>query len=326
MEYVGKLLNESEVPEIPEELRDCEHFTTVLSRLEELRIIVSGFARGDLAHMIKMRGFVAGGLKALQANLRHLTWQAQQVERGDFDQKVHFLGDFSTAFNNMVAQLAQTLSDLNQSKEELAELNRGLQEEVEQRVAAYIALKESEAKFRYLAEHDPLTGVLNRRSFYAILESELAKAHKVGMTCCLAMLDIDRFKNFNDLYGHVEGDRALKHVVTVAQGQLRQTDVIGRFGGEEFIVFFGGADADQGAIAAERIRRAIERLPVALSDGKEIPVTVSIGVTAILPEWFDEKKTIPHIEHYVSSADVGLYNAKTRGRNLIEVTLATKPL
>ena len=326
LEYIGKALNNPTVPELPEALRECEQFTAIFTRLMEMRTVVAGFAKGDLSHDIRMRGFIAGGLKNLQAHLRHMTWTTQQVELGDLNQKMVFLGDFSDAFNSMVAQLARSRQELTEKHEELEALNAGLVEEVDRRVAAYIALKESEAKFRYLAEHDPLTGVLNRRSFYAMLEAELAKASKAGGICCIAMLDIDRFKNFNDLYGHVEGDRALKHVVTIVQGQLRQTDFLGRFGGEEFILFFGSADADQGMIAAERIRRAIERTPVLLSDGTEISLTASIGLTAVHPEWFDENKTIAQIEQYVHSADIGLYNAKTGGRNLTEMTPAVKPV
>ena len=320
------MLNEPATPEIPQELLEDEQFAAVHARLNELRIIVAGFAKGDLSHNIGMRGFVAGGLKNLQAHLRHLTWQTQQVARGDFGQKVQFLGEFSVAFNSMIGQLDQTMKELKEKQEELTELNKNLVQEVELRVAAAIALKESEAHFKYLAEHDPLTGILNRRSFYSMLESELAKAHKIGAICCVAMLDVDRFKMFNDLYGHVEGDRALNHVVKVAQGQLRLTDRLGRFGGEEFIFFFGGADVNQGMIVAERIRKAIEMSPFTLANGQEVSMTACIGVKAVLPEWYDEMKMITHIEHYVHCADMALYTAKTDGRNLAKAAAIIKPL
>ena len=317
LKHIQGLLFESLVPAVPEELVENEDFVALHNRLAELRLVVSDFAKGDLSHPIKMRGFVAGSLKALQSNLRHLTWQAQQIERGDFNQKVHFLGDFSLAFNSMVTQLDQTMKELRQNQEALAGLNESLQDEVELRTAAAIALKKSEVRFKYLAEHDELTNVMNRRSFHAMLVSELSNAHENETACCIAFLDADRFKAFNDTYGHLDGDRALQHIVAIAQSHLRQSDMLGRYGGEEFIFFFASADLKQGVAAAERIRHAIEISPVKLSDGSEAPITVSIGVAVILPEWYSAENIDKLLEFYIAHADNALYKAKEAGRNIV---------
>lgn len=325
LKHIDALLGGATSPEIPAEFAECDKFIDLHHKMVELRFIISDFARGNLSHSIKMRGFVAGGLKALQSNLRHLTWQAQQVERGDFNQEVHFLGDFSVAFNSMVAQLDRTMKELKQNEEALTTLTESLQKEIDLRTAAATALKKSEARFKYLAEHDVLTNILNRRSFYALVMSELAMAHENDIHCCVALLDVDHFKVFNDTYGHTEGDKALQHIVSVAQGHLRQSDMLGRYGGEEFIFFFPKADLDQGMAVAERIRHAIENTPVKLSSGDEIPISASIGVATILPEWYDVDNADKILQFHIANADNALYKAKQIGRNAIHPAPAIEP-
>ena len=325
IKHIGELLDASSPPVIPEELAGNEGFFALHNRFMELRHIISDFAKGNLSHTINMRGFVAGGLKGLQSNLRHLTWQAQQVEQGDFNQEVYFLGDFSIAFNSMVAQLDRTMKELKQNEEALTVLTDSLQKEIDLRTAAANALKKSEARFKYLAEHDALTNTLNRRSFHAMILSELNNAHKSEATCCIALLDVDHFKTFNDTYGHTEGDAALQHIVAVAQGHLRQTDMLGRYGGEEFIFFFGKADLEQGMAVANRIRLAIEGSQVKLSNGTLVPISASIGVAVIKPEWYDTENIDQHLQFHIANADDALYKAKQVGRNTVKPAPITEP-
>lgn len=317
LKHIERLLNDSTPPAMLEELTGNESFVALHNKLTELRLITANFASGNLSDSIKMRGFVAGGLKGLQSNLRHLTWQVQQVEHGDFNQEVRFLGEFSVAFNNMVAQLDRTMKELKENEEILTSLAQSLQKEIHLHTAAVKALEKSEARFKYLAEHDALTNTLNRRSFYAMTLSELNNAHETGTVCCIALLDIDYFKMFNDTYGHSEGDNALKHTVAVIQEHLRQSDMLGRYGGEEFILFFNKADLEQGMTVAERIRHALEKSPVKLSNGNEIPISASIGVAAIMPEWHDAKNADAHLRFHITNADDALYKAKQAGRNLV---------
>ena len=323
--HIDGLLGGPSPPDIPEELAGNEGFVALHNRFMELRLTVSDFAKGNLSRTINMRGFVAGGLKALQSNLRHLTWQTQQIERGDFNQEVHFLGDFSAAFNSMVTQLDRTMKELKQNEDSLTVLTDSLQKEIDLRTAAANALKKSEERFKYLAEHDALTNTLNRRSFRAMILSELNNAHKNETTCCIALLDVDRFKIFNDTYGHTEGDTALKHIVAVAQEHLRQTDLLGRYGGEEFIFFFGKADIEQGMAVAERIRLAIKEMPVKLSNGDLVSISASIGVAVIKPEWYDAEHIDQHLQFHIANADNALYKAKQGGRNTVKPAPVTEP-
>lgn len=312
LEHIKKLLHSAQIPELPPELEDLRELHQYLV---ELRIILKRFSAGDFSQDVKLRGIVAGCLKTMQASLLHLAWQIKQVAQGDFTQRVDFLGDFSDSFNRMVVQLDSALTSLKQKETELLELTRSLEHEVEQRGQALHALQESETHFRYLAEHDALTSILNRRSFFSLAEMELRRMGLMNSSCCLALLDVDKFKNFNDTYGHLNGDEALKHVTKVAQQNLRQSDIIGRYGGEEFVFFFGAADINQGTMAAERIRRSIETTPVKLSDS-DVPITVSIG---LVPLSYDQIKA--HRKNIIplalEKADEALYKAKSEGRNRV---------
>ncbi len=312
---IGKLLNASTAPEIPAELADNSEFCELYANMQKLRSVLTQFAKGDLSNDISLRGFMAGSLKALQAHLRHLTWQVQQVEMGDLSQRVDFLGEFSISFNRMIVKLDNTLSTLRQKEEELTKLTSTLQHEVELRSLALKALQKSEAKFKYLAEHDTLTGALNRRSFIELANSELQNSMMSGKTCCVALLDVDHFKRFNDTYGHLEGDVALKHVAEMARSSLRHTDIMGRYGGEEFVFLFPGADLDNGILAAERIRMSIMDHPVVLG-GEEVRITASLGVTVITESSYAEFES-DLLSHAIRTADLAMYAAKEQGRNRV---------
>ena len=124
--FYHKMIHDPVMPEMPPEFAEVEGLADALERVSKLRNILDAFSRGDLSPDISLRGVIAGRLKALQANLLHLTWQIRQVADGDFSQRVDFMGEFSVSFNSMVEQLD----------------------------AALTALSKSEARFRYMAEHD----------------------------------------------------------------------------------------------------------------------------------------------------------------------------
>ncbi len=313
--HVRALLYSSLAPELPRELAEYQEMRELHAMLTALRSILSHFARGDLSEDIDLRGFIAGSLKALQAHLRHLTWQVRQVELGDFSQRVDFLGEFSVAFNNMIQQLDATLGSLREKEKTLMRLTRTLQREVELRSSAVLALRQSESRFKYLAEHDPLTDTLNRRSFLALAPGELEAAAANGIPCCIALLDVDHFKRFNDTHGHLAGDEALRHLVKIASAGLRHVDFMGRYGGEEFIFFFAGADLEQGLRAADRIRRTVADSPVELPEGS-VPLSCSLGLCVVLPEWQGARNDF-YLQAAINAADRALYQAKREGRNRV---------
>lgn len=171
--YLRKVLNAPEVPPVPPELVGIEDLQYLVDMIKDLRDYLTLIAKGDLSQDLQQRGFMAGLMKKHIANLRHLTWQVEQVSHGDFTQRVDFMGEFSTSFNNMVVQLDSTLKSLRTTEENLTKLTIVLQQEVELRTAAVKALEKSTARFQYLADHDPLTGALNRRSFLQIAQDSI---------------------------------------------------------------------------------------------------------------------------------------------------------
>lgn len=313
--HIQELLAGRRAPDLPEELENNTQLRELRGNILILRSILENFSRGDLSGDIPLPGFCGGALKSLQAHLRHLTWQVQQVEQGDLTQRVDFLGDFSVAFNKMIERLDSTMTQLRQKEAALTLLASSLRTEVEQRSAAVQALRQSESKFKYLAEHDALTGILNRRSFVAHAMGAMHSAATLNSPFAVGLLDVDKFKNFNDTYGHLAGDEALRHLVRVAQSQLRQEDMIGRYGGEEFILSFSGTDMLRGTAVAERIRKAVAGTPLAF-EGKEITVTCSIGLCTVLPECSGERDEF-FLQAVINQADAALYAAKNRGRNQV---------
>lgn len=315
LEHIKKMLLAPEQPSFPQEGADLSELCFIHEYLVGLRDLLRNFSTGNLSGNITLRGSLAGSLKALQANLLHLTWQIQQVAAGDFRHRIEFMGDFATAFNSMVEQLDSALTTLRQKEEELLRLTEELQKEIELKNQAMAALRLSEASFKYKAEHDPLTGVLNRRSFYEQALAGMSRAKLTGQYCGLAIFDIDRFKPFNDMYGHLYGDLALKHVTTLARSALRTDDIIGRFGGDEFVLFLAFAEKEIGRRIIERLRRTVANSAF-MTDTDEVAVTISIGLVNIHPD-LKESRDTGFLEKVIRHADTALYKAKGKGRNRV---------
>lgn len=317
VDYAEKLLNSFKIPPVPPELEGMESVRSMTRHILNLREYIAQVSEGSLSQELPSKGFTAGLLKKHVSNLRHMTWQLEQVTGGDLTQRIDFLGEFSDSFNNMITQFATTLRHLEDTKEDLTNLTASLQQEIELRTAAVRALEKSKARFQYLADHDPLTKALNRRSFFTLAVDGIEQARIRGSMCSIAMLDIDHFKNFNDSYGHVSGDAALRHVVKVSTQSLRQRDCMGRFGGEEFIFFFDETNAEIGFKVIERIRTAIAQNPVEL-ESQTVTLTASIGLAIILPEWTGARND-SFLQKIVAMADVALYRAKQAGRNQVSI-------
>lgn len=163
------------------------------------------------------------------------------------------------------------------------------------------------------AKRDPLTGACNRRQFESTLAAEIAHAKRNGLPLSILMVDIDHFKQVNDVHGHAGGDEVLKAVATVMTGQLRAGDVLARYGGEEFVILSRTTSLEQATLLAERLRHSVELLPVPVGPGI-LRVTLSIGV-AELSEVGNAKG-----DELVMLADGRLYRAKHAGRNRVSAS------
>ncbi len=180
--------------------------------------------------------------------------------------------------------------------------------------AKHRRLIETEAEMRQLATTDPLTGLANRRQFFAAAQSELARAMRYGGAVGLVMADLDRFKAVNDLGGHGAGDRVLEAVAGVFRDEQRPHDVVGRIGGEEFAFVLPGADLAATTRAAERMRNAVEALDVEYG-GNSFRITLSLGCAAIGEARSLKGEAAVELEALMRSADAALYEAKRLGRN-----------
>lgn len=165
-----------------------------------------------------------------------------------------------------------------------------------------------------VALQDPLTGVGNRRYTEVRLETSLEEYHRHGLGFGVLFIDIDHFKNINDTFGHASGDRVLRMVANTLLHNLRATDYIGRWGGDEFLVLLSGVKEDGLGLLAEKLRMLVEQsfLTVEPERGhaNEIRVTISAGVAGVLQEDLSP-------ETLVRRADQGLYRSKTGGRNRV---------
>ena len=171
------------------------------------------------------------------------------------------------------------------------------------------ALESARAQLDVLATRDELTGVHNRRQFLVLADREWSRCRRYDMPAALLMIDVDLFKRVNDTHGHLAGDLMLREIARAAGDTLRQPDLLGRFGGEEFMVFLPHADPLGAIDAAERIRERVAQLSLEWK-GQLVRATVSIGVAT-----FDV--THDALSALIQDADRALYAAKDAGRNCV---------
>lgn len=170
----------------------------------------------------------------------------------------------------------------------------------------------ADALNRSLALQDELTGLGNRRAIHRILGQQLAQARRSGRPLALLLIDVDHFKHVNDVHGHISGDKALREIAACLQDRLREQDIAGRWGGEEFIVILPDTEATGAGHFAEELRGAVEQLHVVSVVGKQMPQTISIGLHVLSPT--DRERN-----DLIGAADRALYLAKQNGRNRVEV-------
>lgn len=170
----------------------------------------------------------------------------------------------------------------------------------------------SEQRLQHLADHDPLTGVLNRRRFEEELIRQIDRCRRYDERATLVMVDLDFFKDVNDCHGHAAGDETLQAVAAALLGHVRSSDTLARVGGDEFAALLVGVGADQAAIAAAGLAAVVREL-----DGTPAPITASVGATILRPD--DQANTA------LLRADAALYRVKSEGRDGASVAPAAPP-
>lgn len=246
------LLCSARLPEelpIEAELRNDPDFQKLYNYILSLRELSAALHGGDLQRLVSGKGFILANLKALQSNLRHLSWQTKKVAEGDFSHKVDFLGEFSDAFNEMTARLRDTNSQLVR-----------------------------------LASEDTLTQVFNRLALDRFLSAAFAEAREQERALSVLLFDIDHFKKVNDSFGHHAGDQVLIQISQVLKKQFRSADMLARYGGEEFIAVLPETGTKQAVVIGTRALNAVRKAVVQMDAAQTLSVTVSIGVSEIRTE------------------------------------------
>lgn len=169
-------------------------------------------------------------------------------------------------------------------------------------------LKEKELNLMELAEHDPLTGLLNRRGFTDVCSKRFANSNTAPPASVIAMMDLDFFKKINDTHGHEAGDLALQHFSGLIRSSFRASDVTARIGGEEFVVLLSGIEEAEGVRILNQFREKVADAALTLEDGTLLHLTVSIGLTTRLPGEDPDM---------LKRADLAMYEAKHSGRNRV---------
>jgi diguanylate cyclase len=210
-----------------------------------------------------------------------------------------------------VAGLLQAVATLTAETVRASEHNSGLEQRLTASAARISRLRQSLASVKREATTDPMTGLVNRRGFDAGLRRAMARAKAEAVSLCLLLIDVDRFKNFNDTYGHKTGDLVLRLVGRLLAENVKGKDLAARFGGEEFAIILTGADERAGVMVAEQIRAVLDgKRIVNRGSGQQMQgITVSVGVAGLRP---GEGPT-----SLISRADAALYRAKNTGRNRV---------
>jgi two-component system cell cycle response regulator len=172
-------------------------------------------------------------------------------------------------------------------------------------------------KLQKLAVTDGLTKLHNSRSFYSQLETEVDRFNRYKHPLALLLLDLDHFKEYNDNYGHLEGDKVLVRFSQIIKSCLRTNDTAYRYGGEEFTVILPETGAEEAGTVAQRIRAALEVERFAPLDGKPVKITISIGVT--------EYQAKEELSTFIQRADQAMYRSKQKGRNLVSMLYPETP-
>jgi len=198
--------------------------------------------------------------------------------------------------------------------------SRGSIQELALSLEAFSDTQQQMAELEAWATVDALTGVANLRHFHHLAGLELDHACRMGRSISVLVLDIDYFKKINDRWGHAIGDEALKAFAVACREALREPDILGRIGGEEFAVALPNTRTDEAKMIAERLRRQVEAVSLPLAQGGAVSFTVSIGVATSPPSmsgvgWQREIRTL------LALADAALYRSKAEGRNRISVAV-----
>ena len=263
--------------------------------------LYSNIAFGLLALFIGSFAWII--IRNITGPMKSLHEGTEIIAGGNLDYKTNIrtsdeIGQLSNAFDSMT----ENLKNITVSRDEL-------NQEIEIRKRTEQALRESENNYRELSIIDGLTQLYNSRHFYHQLKMEIDRADRYGQSLTILLLDLDDFKLFNDAYGHVEGDQVLLRLGQVVKRCLRQTDSAYRYGGEEFTILLPMTTSKDATVTAERIRTEFKKENFSPAPGKDVHMTMSIGLGQYKPE--------EDMKAFVQRVDQLMYQAKKNGKDRV---------
>jgi diguanylate cyclase len=270
-------------------------------RLETIQQLVNNASQGQVDRS-EARAVFEGMLEGQVDEIRSVV--NSQNDLGELGQSisqhlgliVQAMHTFSSEENNREAELTQQLADMQNKLDEMEKLAETARHDIEEQ--------------RKKAMHDALTGLPNRESYQQRLEQEVSRIQRYGGSLSLMVCDIDLFKRINDTYGHLAGDKVLKIIARSLQSNLRDSDLIARFGGEEFVALMPETSAKEAKLVAEKLRKRVEESPFNFKK-EPVQITASFGISEFAKD--------ENVEEVFQRADKALYKAKENGRNQVQL-------
>lgn len=248
----------------------------------------------------------------LAAPLKELMSQVDEVQLSqNLSKRIHLANNEGNELNQLQGHMNRMLSAMSIDRQNLLEDEQAKRDWLEVAVAKRTEdLQILNEKLKYLATRDSLTDVLNRGSFFEAAQQRLVLSQQQTSTASFILLDLDFFKRINDTYGHFIGDKVLIQFTQILQSFLKESDLLGRVGGEEFAIFLPDTKLDAAFQLADEIRQAVSKTTLEI-EGKTVTYTVSLGVESSEPD--DQL-----IDDLFKRADLKLYGAKDKGRDRVE--------
>ncbi|MDG3088182.1 GGDEF domain-containing protein [Vibrio hannami] len=162
-----------------------------------------------------------------------------------------------------------------------------------------------------LSVRDHLTGLYNRSKLFDSLKATLNQFQRYGYSCCVLLLDLNKFKQINDQYGHIAGDKALSHFASICQSESRCVDTLCRYGGDEFCIIMPNVNVDEAKVYEQRLKKRLSESPF-IYEGQMIPLSISVGISTLLPEDIN-------VEAVLNRADENMYRQKYASQNNITI-------
>ncbi|MEJ5269268.1 MAG: GGDEF domain-containing protein [Hydrogenophilus sp.] len=295
------------LPEDPQTPADLGQLREAEFRLEETLNRQAEIFAARRAAEAELKSLIAHFLDEI-AGVTNLSadYQKELEEAADIIEKASDLAEVSPLLQQLLQDTRAMHQEMSRSHRELA----AAKAQAEQADARVKALEAQLAALSAQVARDPLTGLLNRRGLEESFAREANRAQRLGSPLCAALLDIDNFKQLNDTLGHQAGDEALVYLARMARTHLRAQDIVGRYGGEEFVLLLPDTPVDQAAEVIRRLQRALTRELFFYGDSHRV-ITFSAGVTPVLPG--------EALETALARADAAMYEAKRSGKNRVVI-------